>query len=69
MKNRLTQMEAFEKETGRQQKQNYFLDLKTSQKEKNKTKLLFLHAVLLQRNIETPLNPIHILVLGFNNRS
>lgn len=66
MKSRLTQKEAFEKEAGRQQKQNYFLDLKTSEK---KNKLLFLHVILLQRNIETPLNPTHILVLDFNNRS
>ena len=36
MKSRLTQKEAFEKEAGRQQKQNYFLDLKTSH-EKNPT--------------------------------
>lgn len=34
MKSRLTQKEAFEKEAGRQQKQNYFLDLKTSEGKK-----------------------------------
>lgn len=37
MKSRLTQKEAFEKEAGRQQKQNYFLDLKTSEKKKQTT--------------------------------
>ena len=41
MKSRLTQKEAFEKEAGRQQKQNYFLDLKTFQKEKKKHNYFF----------------------------
>ena len=41
MKSRLTQKEAFEKETGRRQKQNYFLDLKTFQKEKKKKNYFF----------------------------
>lgn len=67
MKSRLTQKEAFEKQAGRQQKQNYFWILNISRKKKKTT--TFSSCNTASKKHRDTFKPTHILVLDFNNRS